>query len=231
MRTLALLTLPCLLLTAAACGDDDAVDRRIGAECTGPADCDDCDDGTPPLECLTEFAGGYCGESDCVASTDCPEGSVCVDYEGTNYCFLTCTDKPDCNPHRTVDNESNCSANYPPVDVSSKVCVPPASGNPTDWAPADLDGLQVVLAEDGGPTNTWIFADDASTTGMATLDGVGDFPFTFVKSDVNDTTLTFDVQGSDVYAMTWTTAGGGTFEESFDGTPGFNGAFTVSAAP
>lgn len=232
MRTLALLTLPCLVLATAACGDDDgAIDRRIGAECTVPADCDDGDDQTLPLECLTEFAGGYCGETDCVDSTDCPDGSVCVTYEGANYCFLTCVDKPDCNPHRSVDNESNCSSNVSAVDSSSKVCVPPSSGNPTDFAPEDLDGMQLVLAETGGPTNTWTFAADASTTGMATLEGTGDFPFTFVKNDVNDTTLTFDVSGDDVYQMTWTSAAGGTFEESFEGAPGNPGTFTVSPAP
>ena len=129
MRTTLLLTVPCLMLFAVACGDDsDAVDHLIGAECTVAADCDDDDDATQPLVCLTEFGGGYCGDTGCVDSTDCLDGSVCVTYEGANYCFLTCVDKPDCNPHRSLDNESNCSANVPAVDSSSKVCVPPSSG-------------------------------------------------------------------------------------------------------
>lgn len=112
-----------------ACGDDDtANDRMIGAECSSPSDCDDGDDNTAPLLCLTEYKGGYCGDASCIASSDCPDGSMCASYEGANYCFLTCTDKAECNKHRTVDNESNCSASVAPVDGSSKLCIPPSSG-------------------------------------------------------------------------------------------------------
>ncbi len=113
----------------AACGDDDANDRLIGAECTTAADCDDNNDDTDPLACITDFAGGYCGDASCMASTDCPDGSMCANYEGSNYCFLTCTDKADCNKHRTVDNESNCSSNVDPVEGgTAKLCIPPSSG-------------------------------------------------------------------------------------------------------
>ena len=113
------------------CGDDgnDAVDRMIGAECAVPADCDDDDDDTLPLDCLTEFAGGYCGDASCIDSGDCPDGSSCVDYLSTTYCFLNCTDKADCNPHRSTTNEANCSSSVKTVeDNNQKVCVPPSSG-------------------------------------------------------------------------------------------------------
>ena len=116
----------------AGCGDDDgsAADHQlIGAECAVSEDCDDGDDETPPLDCLTEFGGGYCGRAGCVASEDCPEGSLCADLDGSYYCFLVCIDKVDCNRNRTVDNESNCSSNIDPVEGGiEKLCIPPSSG-------------------------------------------------------------------------------------------------------
>lgn len=132
MRNHNTLLIPALILAGLAfafCGDDDGANERlIGAECAVAADCDDNNDDTAPLDCLTEFSGGYCGDASCIATNDCPDGSACVDYEGTNYCFLTCRDKADCNKNRSADNEANCSSNYPPVDVTSKVCIPPSSG-------------------------------------------------------------------------------------------------------
>lgn len=117
-------------LTFAFCKkSDDANDRMIGAECVTSADCDDGNDETAPLDCLTEFAGGYCGDASCLESNDCPKGSACVDYNQSTYCFLICRDKADCNTNRSTDNESNCSSNVSPVEGgNTKVCVPPSSG-------------------------------------------------------------------------------------------------------
>ena len=85
---------------------------------------DECPDGQ---QCLTEFKGGYCGHKPCAANADCPDKSICVTLDAVNYCFLKCTDKPDCNQNRTVDNEANCSSTVKPVDGSEqKVCVPPS---------------------------------------------------------------------------------------------------------
>ena len=127
LRNPFVLAVLCCGLAFPACNDDnEAIDANIGAECAIPDDCDDDDDETPPLECLTEFSGGYCGAEGCVDSDDCPNGSACVDYLGTPYCFLICIDKPDCNPHRSVANESNCSSNVNAVDGDWKVCVPPS---------------------------------------------------------------------------------------------------------
>lgn len=119
-----------LALLSAGCGDDgvEADNQRIGAMCTVLDDCDDNNDDTEPLDCLTEFGGGYCGRAGCAASTDCPEGSVCVDYEGAFYCFRVCLDKADCNTNRDLANEANCSSNVNAVDTADKVCVPPSSG-------------------------------------------------------------------------------------------------------
>lgn len=119
------------LAVGVACGDDDnaANDRFIGAECSVIADCDDDNEDTEPLDCLLEFAGGYCGDASCLGDVDCPDGSVCVEDVATNYCFLTCVNKSDCNDHRTVDNEANCSSNVVILDgTNTKVCVPPSSG-------------------------------------------------------------------------------------------------------
>jgi hypothetical protein len=121
----------CWAVLLAGCGGGgDANDLKIGAECTSLIDCGVKDDGgSDKVECLTEFKGGYCGHKPCTTNADCPEKSVCATLETVNYCFLKCTDKPECNQNRTVDNESNCSATVKPVDGSEqKVCVPPSAG-------------------------------------------------------------------------------------------------------
>ena len=94
-------------------------------------------------------------------------------------------------------------------------------------APADLAGKKVVLAETGAVTNTWTFPAGSGTAGTATLEGAGDFPFTYEKTGEATSVLEFDVGGKDRYEMTWTSATGGTFAESFDGQPGTTGTFTV----
>src|SRR5688572_18657175 len=91
-----------LVFAVGGCGDDDgneAIRRGIGSECalgdgSPRGDCEGADQ-----ICLTEFSGGYCGARDCTADADCPVGSACVTDDGTtNYCFLICLDKPECNP-------------------------------------------------------------------------------------------------------------------------------------
>jgi hypothetical protein len=75
------------------------------------------------------FKGGYCGLKGCEADADCPAGSGCVAHDdGENYCFLLCTEKPQCNYTRPPDIESNCVSNIDFVDgqKSSKACVPPS---------------------------------------------------------------------------------------------------------
>lgn len=134
--TLALVSLFALLATA--CGDDggNAADMAgVGWSCTVAADCLEqvCDDDATPcpqLVCLTQFTGGYCGLADCTTHDQCPTGSACVIHDdGTNYCFRTCVDKPECNTNRGTEEEANCSANVDYVsELSSKACVPPSSG-------------------------------------------------------------------------------------------------------
>jgi len=122
-----------------SCGDDDhggsqAQQRGVGAECTMANQCfpnETLPDGAMALECLTTFRGGYCGLQNCAGDEECPLGSACITHDdGENYCFLICSDKPQCNVYRTLENESNCSSNTDFVDGAQgrKTCVPPSSG-------------------------------------------------------------------------------------------------------
>ena len=118
---------------AAGCGGDDSTEADrigVGAQCTDSAECESADEDTE-LVCLTQFKGGYCGLEGCAGDVGCPDGSACVTHDdGNNYCFRVCQDKPDCNLNRSVENESNCSANIVFVDDRNerKACVPPSSG-------------------------------------------------------------------------------------------------------
>jgi len=124
-----------LLSFVVGCGGG-ANEMGVGAECESNTDCqpEDQDTSDPDeivQECLTEFAGGYCGVADCTSDDDCPDGSACVIHTETeNYCFLLCEEKVDCNDNRTDDNEANCSGNITFVDTTldAKACVPPSSG-------------------------------------------------------------------------------------------------------
>ena len=110
-----------LAVGAAACGNE-ANEQKIGGECSASEPCEN-----EALQCLTQFKGGYCGEADCTADADCPEGSICVTHLNRNYCFLTCDDKQDCNENRASENESNCSSSIVRVGGGSeKACVPPS---------------------------------------------------------------------------------------------------------
>lgn len=123
------LWLPVLLVFAfPACGDDDddgseAHRRGVGAACDNNDDCAE-----KGQRCLP-FKGGYCGIADCTTDDECPAGSACVAHDdGANYCFLLCREKPDCNVHRPLDDESNCASNVSYVDgpQSLRACVPPS---------------------------------------------------------------------------------------------------------
>jgi hypothetical protein len=113
------------------CGSSqsEAIRRGVGSACAMNSDCTE-----KGQVCLTEFKGGYCGVAGCLHDTDCPAGSACVTENGTNYCFLICLQKPDCNPNRTVDVESNCTSSISFVDPTNgrKVCNPPSAGVATD---------------------------------------------------------------------------------------------------
>ncbi|MFH1436938.1 MAG: hypothetical protein ABIJ56_14615 [Pseudomonadota bacterium] len=131
MKAIRLILCIAVLAWSAACdnggGGSEAGDQLIGAECTGVENCDDDDPDTPALECVTGFKGGYCGRAGCTASLECPEGSLCAVVDGSNYCFLVCTEKFQCNEHRTLENESNCSSNIDPVEGGEeKLCIPPS---------------------------------------------------------------------------------------------------------
>ncbi len=130
----------CVAIVGFACGENGdraAADRGVGEACATTADCRNetrtSEDAVEPmerLECLTEFKGGYCGLKGCQRHLDCPTGSRCVLADnGSNYCFLTCVDKIDCNVHRAPEVEANCVRNAVMVDGAKdvKVCVPPSA--------------------------------------------------------------------------------------------------------
>ena len=110
-----------------ACGGGTEADEQlIGAECATAADCDDDNPDTDELDCILDFAGGYCGRKGCTASSECPEASLCASYESSTYCFRSCVDKSECNHNRSLENESNCSSNIDPVEGGeAKLCIPP----------------------------------------------------------------------------------------------------------
>lgn len=111
-----------------ACGDGGtAADKAgVGSECKTA---DDCNQDDFAQDCLV-FKGGYCGIQDCTSDADCPDGSLCVEHtDGTDYCFLVCKDKSDCNINRSSANESNCSSNIVFKENqpnNTKACVPPS---------------------------------------------------------------------------------------------------------
>jgi hypothetical protein len=123
-----------VLFAIAGCDGGNEADRiGVGAECTSTDDCPilECEEEPcPELECLTQFAGGYCGLENCVDDVDCPMGSACVRHDdGVNYCFRLCDQKPECNLNRSVDVESNCSSSVEFIDPQTqRACVPPSSG-------------------------------------------------------------------------------------------------------
>lgn len=123
-----------VVLAACGCGSyqNAANQAGIGAQCSMTSDCT-----TPGEVCLTEFNGGYCGLAGCAHDTDCPQGSACVTDNQRSYCFLICGTKTDCNFHRSLGNEADCTSSLPFVDgtMNRKACRPPNSGTPTDAGP------------------------------------------------------------------------------------------------
>jgi len=120
-----------LVLAVCGCGSNQNAANQvgIGADCSKTADCT-----TSGEVCLTEFNGGYCGLSGCLHDSDCPQGSACVTDNQTNYCFLVCATKTDCNLHRAAANEADCTSSLTFIDgtMNRKVCRPPNSGTVTD---------------------------------------------------------------------------------------------------
>jgi len=80
-----------------------------GAPCTGASDCEQgitCNQGA-------DFPQGYCGQTSCVADTDCPPATHCVADPATGgLCAQACTAKTDCRGSldcvRRVGGNSAC---------------------------------------------------------------------------------------------------------------------------
>jgi len=117
------------LLLLVSCGGK----AGLGTTCAVDGDCESVQ------KCLLEFKGGYCGLRDCVHDTDCPSNTACVEVQAanqdggastSNYCFLVCSMKDECNHDRPATSESNCSSTAVFVDGTNgrKACVPPSGG-------------------------------------------------------------------------------------------------------
>jgi hypothetical protein len=113
------------VVVSLSCDDGTEAQRRgVGAACTMASDCTESGQ-----SCLTQFKGGYCGITGCASDEECPTGSACVTHDdGMNYCFLVCNVKTDCNRHRSVDVEANCSSTAVLLEdpKDRKVCSPPS---------------------------------------------------------------------------------------------------------
>jgi hypothetical protein len=106
----------------------------------------------------------------------------------------------------------------------------PGTASTGGFAPAGMPAGDLELKEGGAQGNVWTFdGSGGGTAGNATLTGAGEFPYTYEKTGDNTATLKLDVGGEDRYDLTYTSATGGTFEESFDGGPGTTGEFTFTA--
>lgn len=128
MRARAVLVTIAVVSLSSGCGSDssggtEAQQHGVGAACTRNEDCPEAGQACLP------FKGGYCGVQGCTSTSGCPAGSACVTHsDGKNYCFLTCTDKPQCNVNRPAGVEASCSSSITFADgtKSSKACVPPS---------------------------------------------------------------------------------------------------------
>lgn len=113
-----------LFVQLVGCGSSgsEAQRRGVGGACAADGDCKE------GLTCLG-FKGGYCGLGECQNDAACPAGSACVAHtDGKSYCFLICTDKPQCNLFRPADVEANCSSSVTFVEGKTdvKACLPPS---------------------------------------------------------------------------------------------------------
>jgi hypothetical protein len=97
-------------------------DCGLGARCLGDEDC------SGGLECLTDFAGGYCSKRGCTSNADCPgNGSLCVDAgSDASYCAKACSKPSDCSWCRGEQLAATCRDDVTFVEEGTvgAVCVP-----------------------------------------------------------------------------------------------------------
>lgn len=94
-------------------------DCGVGASCADDTEC------AADLACNLDFEGGYCGARECTTDAMCPPDSVCVDEDGTGYCFRTCTTESDCSFCRGQELAAGCTDEVTFVEASGvRVCRP-----------------------------------------------------------------------------------------------------------
>ncbi len=93
-----------------------------------------------------------------------------------------------------------------------------------DFAPQELMGMRIRFVESANNVdNTWAF-DSVS----ATLEGASvTAPYTYERIDGCTSAVEFDVDGTDRYDMTWTSATGGDCTETWENGPPVDCTFEV----
>ena len=170
--------------------DDSDCDTTVtppdptGAEIGDP--CDEDDDCVSSLDCLgypdnANFAGGYCGSTDCSSDSDCGDDGICAEIFGEGTCLRSCADDLACRGgYGCVDLEGDgacapqCSSNsecldldYPTCDADTSVCGAFVASTSDDDADAGSD------AGSGSSSSAPIEDDGCSITSSTGDSGLG----------------------------------------------------------
>ncbi len=90
---------------------------EVGSSCSTNTDCD------PGLSCF-DWPGGYCVQTSCASSKDCPEGSFCLPLlENGQACFQGCAETGHCRPGY------GCKAISELGGVTQQICHPLTGDN------------------------------------------------------------------------------------------------------
>jgi|GEM_PF-6394313 len=121
------------------------------------------------------------------------------------------------------------------INSSCKKSSNTSNENIPDYAPAaaDFGGFTILLTENtdiGVIVNKWLFqtkGPSGTATNVSTVTDPFTSNYTYSKSSKNLSVLTFSVSGQDTFVLTWTSAIGGTFSESYGSAPVNKGVFTI----
>ncbi len=95
----AVLSVACGPVETSSCGASGCTYSRSGTASSQPIGGSCANDGecSGSMKCDTTAPNGYCYQSGCSTSADCPTGGVCV-TDSPNFCVKLCTASSDCRP-------------------------------------------------------------------------------------------------------------------------------------
>ncbi|MEN9580711.1 MAG: hypothetical protein RJA70_3720 [Pseudomonadota bacterium] len=98
----------------------------VPGDCSHGATCDKATPCSGDLDCLDEFAGGYCGKRDCKLNADCPGDTLCVLDGDMGFCFKTCGVDSECSFCRAGEVAASCDdgVKFAEKGTQGSVCVP-----------------------------------------------------------------------------------------------------------